>query len=501
MKHFLNIKIALFFLTICFSTAISNTISLQGIYSSPNDDVTQFSMRVKFYDDPNSSDAVWSEAHLNIPLKKGIYSIQLGSIVPFDSVDFSKPLWIATVINNEENIRSPLQFVPKSKYADVSQSVKGIIKKGTTVEHNILVTSVNGLKNDVSIQGKNGIQVSEEENTIMVSLDSTVLLDGIQGDQGPKGDNGNDGEDGSNIVSAMFNENGDLLFITDKADTIALAGAKDSLKGEDGNNGNGNNGVDGISVTGVSHNGTDIVFQRDNGSQPSLILDSAMHILKGEKGAKGDTGSEGTNGTDGISITGVSHNGTDIVFQRNNGSQASLILDSAMLTLKGEKGDKGDTGSTLWTELDDTLYINKTVSADELKLDIYDSTAWQSDSLECNATNAGVIALLAVEGTNNYTESRPHVCAKQYVSFSNSNNYSWIAVITDTYLQGSMGLTPEIPNLSLERIIFTAPTTNFCQTHTIGAMFYESQQLKLCDCTDSTDSNTCSLKTVFDWSN
>ena len=205
----------------------ANTLSFQGVYSEGGILNSQDTITVsfRFYEGADSDEIIWNETHAHIIVKQGLFSLELGSQFPFGDLDFSRDIWFETVIENIVSKKRPLSKVPLSIHSVFAQEAKelsGKIRKGVEVENDVLVHSINSLKNDISLVGTNGIHVSNGDNSIQFSLDSSVTLHGVQG------------EDGAKIVDASFSESGDLIFDLDDASQVVLENATNVLRGPQG---------------------------------------------------------------------------------------------------------------------------------------------------------------------------------------------------------------------------------------------------------------------------
>ena len=189
---------------------------------NPSDTIT---VSFSFYSGESSEEIIWNETHAQVVVKQGLFSLELGSQFPFGDLDFSQDIWFETVIENIVSRRRPLSKVPlsiHSLFAQEAEEVSGKIKTGVEVEEDVLVNSINSLKNDISLVGANGIQVLNSDNSIQFSLDSSVTLQGVKGN------------DGAKIVEASFSEAGDLIFGLDDASQVVLENATNVLRGPQG---------------------------------------------------------------------------------------------------------------------------------------------------------------------------------------------------------------------------------------------------------------------------
>ena len=163
---------ALFILSILtgfFTQVQARTISFQGYFSDTT--YSAVDVEVLLYEDSTGSSPIWQDSFTQVPLKTKTFTVILGSKKSLSSIDFSKDLWFRTSINQRNSSIYKVSSVPHSFQ---SWSLKGIIKQGSTVEPGILVQSVNGLKDSVSITPGQGIVINTDSSGIHIGLDSTI---------------------------------------------------------------------------------------------------------------------------------------------------------------------------------------------------------------------------------------------------------------------------------------------------------------------------------------
>ena len=114
--------------------AVPQIINYQGKVT--NADGTGISgninMEFRLYTSESGTMPIWQETHNSVPVSNGLFSVLLGSIVPFpDSVDFSAAYWLEVEINDET--MSPRERLSSSPYAirarwvdDALQSVNSV---------------------------------------------------------------------------------------------------------------------------------------------------------------------------------------------------------------------------------------------------------------------------------------------------------------------------------------------------------------------------------------
>ena len=169
-----------------------------------------------------------------------------------------------------------------------------------------------------SVQATVAVSTQSASISVSPSVDTVVMMPGLQGPVGPIGPQGPSGEVGPT---------GPI----------------------------GPSGATGISVTGVSGSGTGAYFLLGNGSTVGPVNiqgpsgatgptgpqgSQGIQGIQGVTGATGATGATGPSGATGVSITGVSGSGTGAYFFLNNGSLVGPI------NIQGPSGNTGPTGPT-----------------------------------------------------------------------------------------------------------------------------------------------------------
>ena len=96
-------------------------------------------MTFKLYTTETGGTAIWMEEHNEanaVPVSKGLFSVELGSIVPFPpTVDFSTPYWLEIVVNGETmGPREKLTSAPYSIRSEYSEYTEKAIQSVHTPE-------------------------------------------------------------------------------------------------------------------------------------------------------------------------------------------------------------------------------------------------------------------------------------------------------------------------------------------------------------------------------
>ena len=121
----------------------------------------------KLYQTATGGTALWSEeysAENAVEVSKGLFSVELGSINPFpDSVDFSTPYWLETIVNGETLApRERLTSAPYALQADrVTYAVKSIYTDLSTTRRT----------GDLLLRAGSGATLSDEGDSIIVRFE------------------------------------------------------------------------------------------------------------------------------------------------------------------------------------------------------------------------------------------------------------------------------------------------------------------------------------------
>jgi len=173
--------IKFFLLSIIFSTGIPaqipGTISYQGILTDESNNPKpdgNYSITFSFYELETGGDAIWNETK-TLNVNKGLFSTSLGDQIPFGAeVKFNKPYWLGLKMGDEA------ELIPRIALASVGYS----LTSNTTlnVADGVAVKSLNGLKDDVILEGGGGTTINTNGNLITISGSGSGGT-GIQGVQ------------------------------------------------------------------------------------------------------------------------------------------------------------------------------------------------------------------------------------------------------------------------------------------------------------------------------
>ncbi|HVO73309.1 MAG TPA: hypothetical protein VMT35_04755 [Ignavibacteriaceae bacterium] len=174
MKN-LKFVLALLLISTSIFAQIPKTISYQGLLNdnsgNPKPD-GDYTIKFSFYENNAGGDPVWTETK-TVSLKKGLFSTSLGDATPFGDLKFDKQYWLGIKVGNEAEL-APLIALSSVAYSLSSQTSE--FTKNS-------VTSINQLKDNLTIQGGGGTTVTSDGNVITVSSSGAGSGSGIQGIQ------------------------------------------------------------------------------------------------------------------------------------------------------------------------------------------------------------------------------------------------------------------------------------------------------------------------------
>ena len=155
---------------------IPRTISYQGVLTdnsgNPKPD-GDYKITFSFYETESGGDPIWTETK-NLQITKGLFSTLLGDQSPFGlNVKFDKPYFLGIKVGNEAELspRITLTSTGYSFSSIISDTSKNIIDGK-------VVKSLNGLRDDVTLEGSGGTTINKSGNKITIS--SSTGSSGIQ---------------------------------------------------------------------------------------------------------------------------------------------------------------------------------------------------------------------------------------------------------------------------------------------------------------------------------
>jgi len=321
-----------------------------------------------FYEASTGGSAIWNESK-TLSVSKGLFSTSLGDQTPFSSnVKFDKPYWLGIKMGSDPELSPRIAFT-STGYSIISDNI---------VDGKV-VKSLNGLKDNVTLEGSGGTTITSTENKITISSSSG-------------GGSGILGVQNTNNTLNLINPNGPIATVNLKV-PLSLSGSISSPENIITANATGNGG----GIAGLSTDGPGVVG-----------LSTNYYGVYGN--SPGGTGVGGVSET-GYGIYAFSANGHGIHAGSNNDYGIVGITTNGWGGVYGEK--QGKTHGVLG-------YYNPT---DQLYAGVYgwggsDYYAARFDGTVLNYGSLYVYNDLGVYGSKNFKIDHPLDPANKYLIHS-----------------------------------------------------------------------------------
>ena len=176
----IGLVIALFLIMAGFEAkaqVIERQISYQGLLTAPSGDPVAdgtYTLVIRLFDAESGGTQVYEEQQ-TVSVTSGLFNIYIGSVESLASIDFDQQLWLETGLSGQVPFtpRTRLAVVPYAIRAESAGTADEISDDATGV-----VRSLNGGDGDLTIIGQEGISVTRDGDTIVVS--GTLSGDAIQ---------------------------------------------------------------------------------------------------------------------------------------------------------------------------------------------------------------------------------------------------------------------------------------------------------------------------------
>ncbi len=151
---------------------IPRTISYQGILTDTAGNVKpdgEYNFTFRLYDSNSDGTPFWSESK-KLKIIKGLFSTNLGDQNPFgNDIKFDKPYWLSIQIESEAEL-SPRIALTSVGYSisSINSDTAGYAKK-IKIDNGLLVRSINGLKDNVTLKGAGGAAVTTKGDSIIIT--------------------------------------------------------------------------------------------------------------------------------------------------------------------------------------------------------------------------------------------------------------------------------------------------------------------------------------------
>lgn len=175
-------------IAICISPAeaqIPRTISYQGVLTDASGTPVadgSYLLVFKLYDSPTTPVELWSESQ-SVSVKGGIFNVPIGSVQPL-GIPFDKQYYLGISIDGGTELtpRTELTATPYAFVAMRAETASGLEPGASGV-----VTSVNTLSGEITLEGGGGTTVTRAGSKITISSTGGTGGTGIQGVQNTDG--------------------------------------------------------------------------------------------------------------------------------------------------------------------------------------------------------------------------------------------------------------------------------------------------------------------------
>ena len=112
-----SILIIIIFLNTLAIFAQPTTITYQGVLTDDEGRTITGTRSIRFdvFTVESGGSSLWNETHTNVEITKGLFEVELGSVTPFGTMDFSQELWLEIIV--ESTILTPRIAFNASGYA------------------------------------------------------------------------------------------------------------------------------------------------------------------------------------------------------------------------------------------------------------------------------------------------------------------------------------------------------------------------------------------------
>jgi len=178
MKLFTTLIILLFsqFLT----AQIPQTLSYQGLLISIEGESVQnglYEVQFALYNQPESGSPLWTE-NQSVSVVEGVFGVNLGNVIPLD-IPFNEQYFLGISIEDEP------ELVPRYPLTASAYSLRT-----RSIDDGQVVRSINTLRDNITLQAGENIELNEDENTITISaqipdgggtISNVIAGDGLTG--------------------------------------------------------------------------------------------------------------------------------------------------------------------------------------------------------------------------------------------------------------------------------------------------------------------------------
>jgi len=160
MRRILLLTLTAALLALPATAAVPRTLNIQGVLADDSDMVLpdgSYTVQFHLWDASSGGSDVWTE-QFSVSQNGGVFNAVLGKVVALDPDLFSQTLWLSLVVDGG----SPTS--PRIEMTSVASSLNA-----AAVAPDAAVRSLNGLTNNVVLQGGSNVSITQVDSTLVIS--------------------------------------------------------------------------------------------------------------------------------------------------------------------------------------------------------------------------------------------------------------------------------------------------------------------------------------------
>lgn len=157
---------------------IPSTMSYQGVLINVDGTLMpdgNYSLNFRLYNAAEEGDILWEESQ-NVSVLNGIFNVILGSLNPLD-IQFEHQYWLGVTVGADAELTPRIQLT-SSAYSLNSRSVQDSSITGNKIMKHTVVRSINSLSDEVVLEAGENIQISPEQNRLIISATANGSVGG-----------------------------------------------------------------------------------------------------------------------------------------------------------------------------------------------------------------------------------------------------------------------------------------------------------------------------------